>query len=383
VTGARAQFLLREDIHYLNHGSFGACPAPVFAVYQRLQRELEAEPVDFLDLRRSFPGRMAAARSALAGYLGAASDEIVFVPNATTGINVVARSLKLEAGDEVLSCDHEYGAMDRTWRFLCRRSGARYRRRELPWPVEDPAAVVDAVWAGVTDRTRVMFLSHITSPTALVLPVADLVARARERGILTVIDGAHVPGQLDLDLNALGADFYTGNCHKWLLAPKGAAFLYARRERQELLEPLVVSWGWESEDPGPSRFVDEHEWTGTRDPSAALAVPAALDFLREHDWPRMRKACRKLLLGARAQVGDLTGLEPPAPPDPWLAQMATLPLPVCDPAALCLALRERHRVEVPVFTFKDRPWLRISIQAYNTPADVAALTAALAAELEI
>jgi isopenicillin-N epimerase len=271
--------------------------------------------------------------------------------------------------------------MDRTWRFLCRRAGARYLRRELPWPVDDPAAVVEAVWSGVTDRTRVLFLSHLTSPTALVLPVAELVGRARARGILTVIDGAHAPGQLDLDLDALGADFYTGNCHKWLLAPKGAAFLYARRERQDLLEPLVVSWGWESDEPGPSRFVDEHEWTGTRDPSAALAVPAALDFLRAHDWPRVRAACRELLLEARRTLGDLTGLAPPAPPDPWLAQMATLPLPPCDPAALGRALRGRHRVEIPVFAFAGRPCLRLSIQAYNTPDDVAALAAALQAEL--
>jgi len=381
VTGLRRLFLLREDVHYLNHGSFGACPAPVFARYQELQRELEAEPVDFLDLRRTLRGRLAAARADLAAFLGCARDDLVFVPNATTGVNVVARSLDLGPGDEILATDHEYGAMDRTWRFLCGRSGARYVRRELPWPVDDPGAVVEAVWSGVTDRTRLLFLSHVTSPTALVLPVAELVARARERGITTLVDGAHAPGQLDLDLTALGADFYTGNCHKWLLAPKGAAFLYARRDRQDRVEPLVVSWGWESDDPGPSRFVDEQEWTGTRDPSAFLAVPAALAFLREHDWPTVRRACRDLLLEVRRAITGLTALPPPCPPDPWLAQMATLPLPDVEPEALGRALRDRHRVEVPVFRFRDRTWLRVSIQAYNEPADVEALLAALAAEL--
>jgi isopenicillin-N epimerase len=383
LTDLRRHFLLREDIHFLNHGSFGACPAPVFAEYQRLQRELESEPVDFLDLRRSLPARLAEARAELAATLGADRDEIVFTANATTGINVVARSLGLGPGDEVLSCDHEYGAMDRTWRFLCARTDARYIRRGIPLPVDDPAEVVDAVWSGVTDRTRVLFLSHITSPTALVLPVEVLVARARERGILTVVDGAHVPGQIDLDLHALGADFYTGNCHKWLLAPKGAAFLYACREKQDLVEPLVVSWGWESDDPGPNRFVDEQEWTGTRDPSAPLAVPAALDFMRRNDWPSVRKRCRALLLEARERLLDLPGLGPICPPDPWLAQMATLLLPDCDPALLCRRLREVYRVEIPVFEFAGRPCLRISIQAYNTAADIDALIAALRSELSL
>jgi isopenicillin-N epimerase len=374
----RGLFLLRGDVVYLNHGSFGACPRPVFAAYQRLQRELESEPVDFLARERTFPGRMQQARARLAEFVGARRDELVYVPNATTGLNVVARSLRLEPGDEVVTSDHEYGALDRTWRYLCGAAGARYVRRPVPLPVESSEQIVAAIWAGVTDRTRVLFLSHVTSPTALIFPVAELVRRARDAGILTVIDGAHAPGQIDLDLTALGADFYAGNCHKWLMAPKGAAFLYARSDVQHLVEPLIVSWGWQSDDPGPSRFVDEQEWTGTRDPAAQLAVPAAIDFHDRYAWPSVRERCRALLCEARALVTGLTGLTPICPAAAeWFAQMHTLPLPDIDPAALQRSLRERFAIEVPIIRFGESCYLRVSIQGYNGAGDVAALGGAL------
>ncbi len=374
----RSLFLLRDDVVYLNHGSFGACPRPVFAAYQELQRELEAEPVDFLHRRRTLPGRLAAVRARLAEFLGADRDEIVFVPNATTGLNSVARSLHLDPGDEVLTTDHEYGAMDRMWTYLCEKQGARYVRRTLPLPLDDPQAVVDAVWGGVTDRTRVLFLSHITSASGVILPVEPLVARAGARGILTVIDGAHAPGQIDVDLHALGCDFWAGNCHKWLMAPRGTAALYVRRELQDLVEPLVVSWGWRSDWPGPSPFVDLLEWTGTRDYAASLAVAAALDFLAAHDWPAVRRECHALLLEARRRILDLTGLEPLCPVEPWLAQMAALPTPAgSDPDELQRALRQDHRIEIPVTEFAGRSWLRVSIQGYNTPDDIDHLVSAL------
>lgn len=386
MSALRALFLLRDDVVYLNHGSFGACPRPVFAEYQRLQRDLEAEPVDFLHTRRTLPARLGAARARLADFLGAERDEIVFVPNATTGLNVVARSLKLAPGDEVLSCDHEYGAMDRMWRFLCGKQGASYIRRPLPLPLVDPQGVVEAIWSGVTPRTKVLFLSHITSPSGVILPVEPLIDRAQERGILTMIDGAHVPGQIDCDLHALGCDFWAGNCHKWLMAPKGAAALYVRKQAQDLVEPLVVSWGWQSDWPGPSRFVDEHEWTGTHDPSAYLSVPAALDFFAEHDWLQVRRDCHALLLQARERILALTGLPPLCPPEPWLGQMAALPLPdgmdASDGDALGRALRQKHGIEVPITTFAGRPWLRVSIQGYNTAQDVDRLVEALSSELK-
>lgn len=381
MTDLRDQFLLRQDVVFLNHGSFGACPRPVFAEYQRLQRELETEPVDFLHTGRTLPARLAAARAELAAFLGAQRDDLVFVPNATWGGNVVARSLRLRPGDEVLTSDHEYGAMERAWTFACEKAGARLVRARLPLPLDDPQAVVEAVWSAATSRTRVLFVSHVTSPTALVLPVADLVRGAAERGILSFVDGAHAPGQVALRLDELGADFYTGNCHKWLLAPKGAAFLHVRRDRQDLIEPLAVSWGWRAEQPGPSRFVDEHEWTGTRDPSACLAVPAALAFRRRHDWESVAARCRALTVQARDLLCEELGVGAPCPPEPWLAQMAAVPLPPGDASRLGAALRERHRIEVPVTALDGRPWLRVSLQAYNSWRDIELLVAALRAEL--
>jgi isopenicillin-N epimerase len=376
----RAEFLLDPSVVFLNHGSFGACPRPVFEAWQRWQAEMERQPVEFLG--RRFTGLMAGARAALGAFLGAEADDLVYVPNATTGVNLVARSLPLAPGDEVLATGHEYGACDRAWQYVCDRHGARYVRQAIPLPITGADEAVDALWSGVTPRTRVLYISHITSPTAIILPIAELLRRARAAGIFSVVDGAHAPGQIDLDLAGLDADFYTGNLHKWLMAPKGAGFLYARRELQGLIEPLVVSWGWESDSPGPSRFVDWHEWTGTRDVSAYLAVPAAIEFMRSHDWPAVRRACHALLAEARARVTALTGLAPLTPDSPdWYGQMAAFPLPRCDGAALQRRLYNEFRVEVPVTTLGSRQFLRVSIQGYNTPAGVDALLAALSALL--
>ncbi|MBI3975655.1 MAG: aminotransferase class V-fold PLP-dependent enzyme, partial [Armatimonadetes bacterium] len=219
VSPLRALFLLRPDVIFLNHGSFGACPRPVFEAYQGWQRELEAQPVEFLG--RRFPDLMREARTALAGFVGADPDDLVYVPNATTGVNIVARSLPLEPGDEVVSTDQEYGAAEKIWRFVCERRGARFIQAPLPVSVGAREQIVEALWAQVTPRTRVLFFSHLTSPTAVILPVAELVRRAREAGIITVIDGAHAAGQIPFALDALGADFYAANCHKWMCAPKG------------------------------------------------------------------------------------------------------------------------------------------------------------------
>jgi isopenicillin-N epimerase len=307
-------FLLQPDMVFLNHGSFGACPAPVFAVYQDWQRALEAQPVEFLGRRCA--GLLAAARATLATYLGADAADLVFVPNATTGVNIIARSLRLTPGDEVLATDLEYGAVDRTWQFLCARMGATYVRQPIPLPVESAEGIVEALWRGVTPRTRVICVSHITSITALILPIAEICRRAREAGILTVIDGAHAPGQIPLDLAAIDADFYTGNCHKWLCAPKGAGFLHARRSAHALVDPFVVSWGWQ--DDGSASFVDRLEWQGTRDIAAYLAVPAAIDFQAAHDWPQVRIACHALLRTIRQDLHRLTGLPPLCPDSPSL-----------------------------------------------------------------
>ena len=373
----RAQFLLEPGITFLNHGSFGACPRPVFEEYQRLQLELEQQPVRFLG--REFRDRMAQARADLAAYLGADADDLVYVPNATTGLNIVAKSLNLQAGDEVLTTDHEYGALDRTWTFVCRKAGARIVRAPVRVPIESVEEVVEGIWSHVTDRTRVLFLSHITSPTALILPIEPLIARARDAGILSIIDGAHAPGQIPLDLTALGADVYAGNCHKWMLAPKGAAFLHVRQAVQSRIEPLVVSWGWESEHPGPSRFVDHHEWTGTRDISAFLTVPAAIRFMADNDWWTVAARCRQMLFEHHANllaVTGGTGLSPATPT--WLAQMAAFEIATDDPQAFQKRLHDEHHVEVPIVRWNERSLLRVSVNAYNRPDDLDTVARAFA-----
>jgi isopenicillin-N epimerase len=368
------QFLLRPDMAFLNHGSFGACPRPVFETYQSWQRQLEEQPVEFLG--RRFNHLLATARAGLAAYLGTQPTSLVYVPNATYGVNIVARSLDLRPGDEVLATDHEYGAADRTWRFVCARRGARYVNQRIDLPFDDPEAFVEQLWAGVTERTRVIFLSHITSPTALIFPIEAVCRRAREAGILTLIDGAHAPGQIDLALDAIGADFYTGNCHKWMLAPKSAGFLYARPERQPLLHPLVVSWGWESLTPGVSPFVDYFEWRGTHDPAAYLSVPAAIDFMDARDWPVVRLACHELAAAAREQVAALSAL-PQVCAEAWFGQMCIAPLPPCDMAELKRRLWDEFAIEIPLTEWDGRQFVRISIQCYNSPRDVERLVVAL------
>lgn len=376
LSPVRELFLLDPDVVFLNHGSFGACPKPVFEEYQRWQLELERQPVEFLG--RRFNDLMRAARETLGAFVGAEADDLTYVTNATVGLNVVARSIKLRPGDEVLTTDHEYGALDRTWRFLCAKQGAKYIRQPVRVPIQSADEVIEAVWAGVTDRTRVLFISHITSPTAITFPIAPLIDRARQAGIISIVDGAHAIGQIDLNLRELGADFYSSNCHKWLLAPKGSAFLYARKEMQSLVEPLVVSWGWESEQPGPSKFVDEQEWQGTRDIAAYLAVPAAIQFQRDQQWPLVREQCHELVRAARAQMTALTGLPPLTPDDPaWFAQMSALPLPPCHLDALKARLYDEYRIEIPTIHWNDRQFVRLSVQGYNSRADITRLIEAL------
>jgi len=374
----RELFLLQPGLTFLNHGTFGACPRPVFEAYQRWQVELERQPVEFLGRRSA--DLLAEARAKLAAYVGAAADEVVYFPNPTTAINMVVRSLELRPGDEILTTDHEYGAMDRTWRFVSDKIGARYIHRPVPMPVTTHAEFVETFWAGVTGRTRIIFISHLTSPTALILPVQAICRRAREAGILTIVDGAHAPGQIPLNLSELGADLYTGACHKWLCAPKGSAFLYARREVQAQLDPLVVSWGWESDTPSGSQFVDYHQWQGTRDIAAFLATPAAIQFQAEHHWEAVRAGCHALAREARRQINELTGL-PALCPDSseWFSQMAAVRLPPVDVETLKTRLYDDYRVEVPVFKWNDQPILRFSFQGYNSAADVEALVRALKA----
>ncbi len=371
------EILIDEDVIFLNHGSFGACPRKVFKTYQDFQRELERQPVEFLG--RKAPDLLAKARQELARYLNVEANDVVYFPNPTTAINMVVRNLDLQPGDEILSTDHEYGAMDRTWRFVCRKSGAKYIHKPIPLPVTNHADFVESFWSGVTSRTRVIFISHITSPTALIFPVQEICQRARQSGILSIVDGAHSPGHIPLDLSSIGADIYTGACHKWLCAPKGAAFLYAHPDTQPILDPLVVSWGYESEKPGPSQFIDYHEWQGTQDLAAFLSVPSAIRFQNEHRWDLVNQRCHELARQARDQINSITGLEAISPDTPeWFAQMVTVRLPFStEPDMLKERLYNEYHLEVHNHNWQDKPFMRVSFQAYNRQTDLEVLLRAL------
>jgi isopenicillin-N epimerase len=378
----RDAFLLSPDVVFLNHGSFGACPREVFARYQDWQLELERNPVDFLGRRSAHLLRQ--ARVGLGAFVGAHADDLVFMPNTTTGINTVARSLKLQASDEVLATDHEYGACDATWRLACDRVGATYKRVNIPLPFE-PGQWTQRMLAAITPQTKLIFVSHITSTTALIFPLDELCRVARERGIVTVIDGAHAPGHVDLQLNALGADFYAGNCHKWMCAPKGSAFLHVRPQMQEALHASVVSWGYVAEASGHTGFdaytghtLLEHrfQWQGTRDLAAFLTVPAAIDFQQQQDWPQWRQHCHGLAWHTLQRVVTRNGLLPIAPASAQ-GQMVTIPVRCSDAEGLRQTLFEQHQIEVPVTQHAGQTFVRLSVQAYNTPAEMDALVKAL------
>ncbi len=379
----RADFLLDPSVTFLNHGSYGACPRPVFEEYQRWQLELERQPVEFLG--RRYYDLLAESRAALGHYLGVDGDDLVYTDNATMGVNIVLRSLDLKPGDEIVTTDHEYGACDLAWQFLHEQNGVVIHRAPITLPVSSKDEIVQSIFRRVTERTKVIYLSHITSGSALIFPVEEICGKAREAGILTLIDGAHVPGQIPLDLTEIGADIYTGNCHKWLCAPKGSGFLHVRPEHQAWMESMIVSWGWgegHETHRAASQFISRNQWQGTGGYAAYLTVPTAIAFQGEHDWPTVRALCHDLAAEAEARILALSGLPPISPPDPadgwpWFAQMRAIPLPPVDLPQLKRRLYEDDRIEVPMVAIPTMPLIRVSVQAYNSPADIDALVTAL------
>ena len=375
--GDLAVWPLDPAVCFLNHGSFGSCPRPVLEFQQELRLRLERQPVRFFV--REWEGLWDQARLALAEFLHADPDGLVFVPNATAGINTVLRSLQFAPGDELLITNHEYNACANALRFVAESSGARVVTASIPFPLPSSDAVIGSVLQCVTSRTRLALLDHVTSQTGLILPLQKLVAALAERGVDTLVDGAHAPGMLPLDLNAVGAAYYTGNCHKWICSPKGAAFLVVRADRRAQLRPLVISHGANSRRTDRSRFLVEFGWMGTGDPTACLSVPRALRFMESFipgGWPAIQDRNRQLALAARAVLCEALEITPPAPDD-CIGSLVSLPLPDAESSEpsrsplyldpLQDELLDGYSIEVPVIPWPEPPrrLLRISAQLYN------------------
>jgi isopenicillin-N epimerase len=383
----RDHWTLDPAITFLNHGSFGACPRAVLDAQSEWRSRMEREPVLFL--ARELEALLDEARARLAQFLGADRGGLAFVRNATEGVNSVLRSLRFAQGDELLTTTHEYNASRNVLEFVAAIHGARVVVADVPFPLASPDEVVEAIVAKFTPRTRLLLVDHVTSQTALVFPIEAILREMDARGVDVLVDGAHAPGMLPLDLDALGAAYYTGNCHKWICAPKGAAFLHVREDRRAAVRPACISHGANSTRDDRSRYLVEFDWTGTLDPTAILTIPAALQAMASMDergWRGVMEANRALAIRARDMLCRTLGVEPPAP-DSMIGSMTAVPLP--DGAAsqapslygdpLQDALWERHRIEVPIIPWPAPPkrLVRVSAQLHNEPADYEKLCAAL------
>ncbi|MBY0486913.1 MAG: aminotransferase class V-fold PLP-dependent enzyme [Flavobacteriaceae bacterium] len=372
----KLQFLLDKSITFLNHGSFGACPKPIFEEYQRFQLELETDPVYFI--QKKLPVYLKEAKKPLAKFIGCNEEDFFFTPNPTVAINTIMRSLKLKSGDEILTTNHEYGAMDRTWNFYCKQSGAKYIRQEISLPIVSKEQMIEEFWKGCTKNTKVVFLNQMSSSTALIFPVKEICDKAQELGLITIIDGAHVPGHIDLNIQELNPDFYTGTLHKWMLAPKGSSFLYVKKEFQEDIDPLVVSWGYESLAPSDSQFLDYHEYQGTNDHSAFLCTPKVISFLEENNWKEKSKESRKIVLENYQRFCDLVNTKPICPiTEEFLGQMASIPVRTKNPLALKELLYTKYKIQIPVMPLNGATYIRYSINVYNSVEDLDVLYQAI------
>jgi isopenicillin-N epimerase len=391
MTAHAAHWTLDPEVVFLNHGSFGACPRPVLEAQAALRARLEREPVDFM--AREWEARMDEARAALAAFVGASADDLAFVSNATAGVNTVLRSLSFTAEDEILVTDQGYGACRNAARFTAERAGARLVVARLPFPLDDQEAVVAAVLAAVTPRTRLAVVDHVTSATGLVLPIEAIVRALQARGVDTLVDGAHAPGMLPLALDALGAAYYTGNCHKWMCTPKGSALLHVRRDRQARIHPLVISHGFAAAREDRSRFRLEFDFTGTQDPTPWLVIPEAIRFLGSlipGGWEELRARNRALALRGREILCHALGIPSPAP-ESMIGSLAAVPLPPGPPCSapplsvdpIMARLYAKHRIETLASVWPAAPGriLRVSAQIYNEEAHYVRLAEALREEL--
>jgi len=360
----KKQFQLDPKFTYLNHGSFGACPYPIFNEREKWQKELEFQPVSFIDKAAKL---LEWSRDELSKYIICNKDDLVYFPNPTTAMNMVIRSLKLVKNDEVLTTNHEYGGIERTWKFMSIKEGFNYKPINIELPYNEDQ-FVRLFKENISSRTKIIFLSHITSPTGIIFPVKRICELVKNLDIMVIVDGAHAPAQIPLNLRELGADIYTGACHKWMLCPKGASFLYASKKIQDKLDPLVVSWGWESEEPSHSQFLDYHQYQGTNDISAYLSVPSSIKFLNDNNWESISQYCHQKVIESR-QILLETSKTRAICPDEALGQMSSIKLNIDDASSLYKYLK-KNNIEAPIINWNGLIFLRISFQCYNTMEDI-------------
>ena len=365
-------FQLDPDITFLNHGSYGACPSPVFEDYQKWQVMIEQHPVKFM--QDDIYQYLDESRSSLGSYINCDKNDLIYVPNPTHAVANIINNVNLDIGDEVLSTDLEYGSCDRMWFYEAEQKGFVYNRSKVSLPIIDKESFCNDFWKNATEKTKYIFISQITSSTGMILPIPEIVLEAKSRGIKTIIDGAHVPAHIDLDINDLDPDYYVGACHKWLCCPKGVSFLYVKKDQQENIQPQIMSWGWGEEYEefkdstqlkSSSRFINIFQWQGTRDMSAFLTVPKAIEFQEKYDWDSVRNRCKKMIIDARNQISTVTNL-PKICPDDWLGQMASFLFPADDVAELKKSLYNDYQIEIPAMSYNGYSALRISIQGYNS-----------------
>jgi isopenicillin-N epimerase len=372
-------WLLEPETTFLNHGSYGACPLPVLEVQQELRQQLERQPLRFFN--HEWEPLIDAARVQLAEFVGADPAELVFVPNATTGVNAVLRSLQFQPGDELLTTNHAYNACRNALNFVAERSGAKVVVAKIPFPIVSEEEAIAAITARLSTQTRLLLLDHVTSQTGLILPISEIIHQCRAAGIEVLVDGAHAPGMLPLDLQTLGATYYTGNCHKWMCAPKGSAFLYVKQDKQPQIRPLTISHGANSPRRDRSRFHLEFDWMGSDDPTAYLSVPAAIQFMGSclpGGWLALMSHNHQLAIAARQVLCKALGVDLPSP-EAMIGSLAVVPLPDGSDAQLQTALMQQFGIEVPIIPWPAAPHrvIRISAQIYNALNQYQYLAAAL------
>ena len=377
LKGLKSYFYLDPKITYFNHGSFGACPKFIFDKYIEIQKKLEQNPVYFLD--ESIDERILKSQIKLAKYIDCEHDDIVFFPNPTTAINEVIKSLNLKKNDEILSTNQEYGALDKAWDYISKKTGSKYIKIKIPNPLSNNDDIYDFFKTKINNRTKVLYLSHVTSATGLILPVKKIINLARKFGILSIIDGAHAPGHIDVSIKDLNPDIYTGTCHKWLLTPKGVSFLYVKKRIQKIIKPLIISWGYSNKEIKRTKFQDEHLWQGTRNISSYLTINRALKYREIYKWDEVAELCKNRILKFGEEIQEefdfnlFCSLS-----TKFLGQMLSFDIKLtADKINQIYSLLKKDKIIIPIFEWENKLIMRISINGYNSESEIKQLLSCL------